>query len=187
MANDETTSDEDAIWVRTEPTPDGTDYMVTIDIDEDRAFSLTEDEAKRYTFLLMEVLARTQYDAAVFGQVKAMVNNKGGDPLPAAAQTVGDLRDRRPPIDFSGYMMWFEGGVNVEGEPFIRLETPTGPIGQWTIAEARGHISGILDAVPTARLDQSYLVTLQEVVGVTEQIARNVVEDLANYRKPEWE
>ena len=93
------------------------------------------------------------------------------------------LRNDRPDIDYSVMApMSFTYGVTEKGKPFIVIHIREKPVGQWTNPDAREHALMILEAVVVADLDGGYLRTLRGVIGLDEHTARNVVDDLKDWR-----
>jgi hypothetical protein len=172
-------SPEAAIWVKTEPRIDGSGFAVTLEVDGDTALALTPATALAYAEALLTVVQRAEYDAAVNRQIMELTK----DQL-AAAQIVQDMRQDRPPVATMGSPLTFEPGVSLKtGRPFITLFVKDEPVGQWTLKDARGHVLHVLEAVAAADLDQAYLQALKNAVGLTDDTARAVVAELANFRE----
>lgn len=167
------------VWVRTEPTLDGKSFMVVIEFDPDNAVTLTPLEAHDYVDTVYAALARAEYDAAVFKQMTRRLTLTARQ----AAETVLDLRRRRTELGSLGPMK-LEPGMSKAGKPFLKLMAgqPATPVGQWSPDDARGHASAILEAIAVADLDRQYLAELTETIGIEEDRARAVVNDLINYR-----
>ena len=164
------------LWVRTEPTPDGTAYMVVIETADDHAFTLDRTDALEYAASVTAIAARAEYEAAVVAQLRA-----ADTPHEGIAEIVWGLRARRTPIAFPTGIE-FAAGVNADADPFIRVDVDGTAPGQIAPAAARGHAQAVLDALEVAQLDADYLEHLVVAVGVDEPTARHVVEDLATHR-----
>jgi len=69
-------------------------------------------------------------------------------------------------------------------KPFLTIAIGGGtePVGQWTVADARGHASHVMGAVVVADLDAAYHRVLIGAVGIEDAKARNVIEDIAKHR-----
>lgn len=173
-------SEQTLVWIRTEPTVDGKSFMVVIEIDEDHAITLDRENANAYAYAILEAVARASYDAAVYSQIRTRISE---DPH-VAGHLIVDLREERPPIDFSIMApMSFRDGVNQKGKPFLTILFNDEPAGQWDLQDAREHALGVLEAIVVAELDSGYLRALRGLVGLPEGTARNTVDDLQNYRK----
>jgi len=170
---------ESAVWIKTEPSVDGSTYMVTVEIDNDRAIALTPDSAPRYAMTILEAIARAEYDAAVYQQLHTLVP----DQL-AVAQIIRDLRKDRPDIDTSATKpLEIEPGVNSKGKPFLDVLIDGKKVGHWTMQAAREHVLAALEVTAVADLDAGYYRALIGLVGLDEARARNVVDDLQHHRE----
>jgi hypothetical protein len=167
----------DAVWIKTEPSVDGSTYIATVEFSDDRSIVLTPDSAPRYAMTVLEAVARAEYDAAVFTQMSKRVDQK------AVAQLITDLRKDRPDIDTSATKpLEIKPGVNRQGEPFLIVLIDDKPVGQWEIAAAKEHALTVLEVTKVADLDASYYRALTGLVGLEEHVARNVVDDLQHHR-----
>lgn len=172
-------SDEEGLWIRSEPTHDGTAYVVTLSIDADFAVTLTPTRALAYASALLAAVADAEYDAAIVQQVMAAL----GLDLEHAFQLVNDMRAERPARAASG--LTFVPGVSARAKhPFIILEREGKPIAQLEVGSARRHAMHVLEAPTGADLDSAYYKVLRGLVGLDEARARNVVEDIVNHRVP---
>ena len=170
--------EESTIWIKTEPSIDGSTYMVTVEIDEDRAIPLTPESAPRYAMTILEAIARAEYDAAVYRQLMDLVPDQQ-----AVAQIIGDLRKDRPDIDTSATKpLEIRPGVNLQGEPFLDVLIDSEKVGQWTMEAAKEHVLTALEVTAVADLDAGYYRALVGLVGLDEGRARNVVDDLQHHR-----
>lgn len=172
--------DDEGFWIRSEPTLDGKAFVVTMSLDGDYAVTLTPTRANAYAGALLGAAAEAEYDAAVLRQITERL----GLDDDVAGQIVIDLRAERPVRSAAG--LTFVPGVSVaKRHPFITIERDGEPVGQFDTPSARRHALHVLEAVPGADLDAAYLKVLRGTVGIKEETARQVVEDIVNYRV-EW-
>lgn len=173
----------DNVWVKTEPSVDGTTYTVTIEASPDVAVVLDHDRAARYAWGVLDAAHRADYDAAVLRQMR----DKLGVDLRTIAQLVTDMRADRPPLDDAGtYPLRLEPGVAADGgHGFLRLSIGDDrePVGQWTTEDARQHALHVMESVKVADLDAGYRRALVGIVGVSDSTAQQAVGDLANFRE----
>jgi hypothetical protein len=169
----------DAVWVKTEPTVDGSAYVVTIEASDDVAVTLDPDRALRYAWGVLDAAHRAAYDAAVFKQL-----TKLGIEVPAAAMVVDQLRSDRPPLDAEATKpLGFDPGVSQSTEEaFLAILIGGERVGQWNVEDARGHALAVLESVAVADLDGGYYRALIGSVGLDENRARQVVEDVGSHR-----
>jgi len=164
-------------WIHTEPTPDGTGYMVTLIVDEDRSISLERPVAMEYAYTVLKVVSYAEYDAAVLKQITQRVDRE------SAMQIVVDLRKDRPEPDFAVMTpLSLEPGVNTRGEAFVVVKKDGEQVGTWSVEQAREHALTILEAISVAELDEAYLRCLKGVIGVEGHIAQAMVGDLQEFR-----
>lgn len=168
----------DSVWIKTEPTFDGSAYVVTLEASDDVAVTLDPDRALRYAWGVLDAAHRAAYDAAVMRQLGSLTSQE------AAGQIVKELRDDRPSLDSQVTKpMSFEPGVSVfTGEPFLVVIINGKRVGQWSFDDAREHALAVLENVAVADLDGAYYRALVGSVGLDEPRARNVVADIANHR-----
>lgn len=167
-----------AVWIKTEPSTDGSAYVVTAEFSDDRAKTLTPEVALRYGSAVLAAAQRAEYDAAVARQLTRI-----GSDLDAALQIVTDLRNDRPPLDDEATApLALDPGVNKRLAPFLVVKIDGEAVGQWTVGAAREHASHVLEAVAAADLDSNYYRALTGIVGLDEGRARAVVGDLGQYR-----
>lgn len=172
---------EDGFWIHTEPTIDGKAYIVTLSLSEDFAVTLTPTRASAYASALLAAVADAEYDHAIFRQITEKLGL--GDDV--AAQMILDLRRERPLREAAG--LTFISGVSARlRHPFVQVNGQDGQeYGQLDAPAGRRHALGVLEAVPTADLDASYYKTLRSLVNLDEGRARQVVEDIGNWRQ-DW-
>lgn len=174
------TDERDSFWIRTEPTIDGSAFVVTLSITEDHAVTLTPARANQYAGALLGAAAEAEYDAAI---VRQMTERLSLD-MATTAQLIRDMRAERPTRIAAGLV--FEPGVSQRKQhAFIRIVRDEQAIGQLDVPAARRHALHVLEAVPVADLDAAYLKVLRGIVGTEENTARQVIEDIDNYR-PSW-
>lgn len=168
----------EAVWIKTEPSVDGSTYVVTIEFDDDHATVLTPRTARDYASAVLEYAQRAEYDGAVVTQLRSL-----GVEDQAIMAVVTDLRSDRPPVEGRGILapMKIEPGVNPHGKGFLKLDL-NGNEGQWEVPEARTHALTVLEAVHAADLDSGYYRALTGLVGLDQGRARQVIADLADHR-----
>lgn len=173
------TEKKNTVWIKTEPTIDGSTYVVTIEASEDRSVILTPDRALRYASTILNHVARAEYDAAVARQLGNLIEDRK-----MLGQMVTDLRQDRPPIsDDATTPLSFEGGVSAfTGKAFLHIAIDGKKIGQWDIPDAKAHALAVLEAVSAADLDSGYYRVLRSMVGLDENTARRVIGDLGKWR-----
>lgn len=170
--------DEKAIWIKTEPSVDGSTYVVSLELGDDRAVVMTPERAMAHASVILAAAQRAEYDAAVVTQMRDKV------PLEAIGQLVGDLRKDRPPLDGEAIApMEVEPAVSAKAHPFLVVSIAGEEWGQWAVPAARAHAMNLLEAVQAADLDAAYYRALTGLVGLEEGTARQVIEDLANHRQ----
>lgn len=176
-------TDGGTIWVRTEPTPDGSAFMATISIGDDVVIGLDVESMGHYVANLTRVLTRAEYDALVFEQVAQVSGGTEQEILDDVEIVLRELRKKRDTIEWpSGWRLTFRDGVNPQGDGFIAIAVDGTMIGQWTPEELRGHRNAVLEAVATAQLDENYLEVLMTMMDLPEDAARNAVDSLKEMR-----
>lgn len=169
--------DEDGLWIKTEPSLDGSTYVVTVEINADRSMMLTPDSARRYASTILEAVARAEYDAAIYAQFDELPDKE------AVARLIKDLRKDRPDIDTSATEpLVITPGVTRDGKPFLTVNIEGKAVGQWTIPDAREHALAAMEAVLVADLDSGYYRALTGLLTLDEDRARRTIQDLHNYR-----
>lgn len=167
-------------WIRTEPTIDGKAFIVTLSFSDDHSVTLTPTRASAYGNALLAAVADAEYDHAILRQM----SEKLGLPDHVAMQVVVDLRKERPTREAGG--LRFNPGISQrKRHPFITVVGSDGvEYGQLDADAARRHALHVLEAPPAADLDAAYLKVLRSLVGIDENKARQVVEDIGNFRQP---
>jgi hypothetical protein len=168
---------EDAVWVRTDPGTDGV-YRVSIDASNDTSFGLDQASALTYAMSVLDAASRAEYDAAV---IRQMTKVGSGGAVHAVA-LVQQLRADRPEPSPVGPLQLIPGVSAATGDPFLAIHLNGQQVGQWTPGDARGHAVHVLECVLVADLDSAYLRGLQ-AIGIEEDRARAVVDDLINHRE----
>ncbi|MGH3813433.1 MAG: hypothetical protein ACRDUV_13425, partial [Pseudonocardiaceae bacterium] len=173
----------DSVWIKSEPTVDGTAYVVTLEASDDVAVTLTPERALRYAWGVLDAAHRASYDAAVLAQLTSVGRQQLS--VETVAQMVIDMREDRPPLDEAATApLRFEPGVSqAKQHPFLGIYLNGERLGQWAVADAREHAMAVLEAVVVADLDGGYYRALTGLVGLEEPRARNVVADIANHRQ----
>jgi hypothetical protein len=169
---------DEGLWVSSEVSASGT-YVVGINVDADRAWTLDEDGAVRYARAVLRVAHSADHDAAV---IKLLT--KFGTPAAEAAKLVGyNLRPDRAPFDHDATKpLRFEPGVNQKGEPFVKVLLDGRQIGQITAPAAMEHAVAVLEVVATVDLDAALYRLLVGQINLDDGTARAVVGDLASHR-----
>lgn len=170
------------VWIRTEPTPDDSGYMVTLSVGEDSIVHLTPERAFAHARVLLEHVARAEYDAAIVRQMRKVMG-KDPDTMKTIALLIRDVRSDRPPLDDEATSpVRFEPGVNQSHKGFIAVFQGDEQLGTWGIKAAKAHAQALIESVENANLDAAYVRALVGIVGIDRQRALNVVHDLANFR-----
>jgi hypothetical protein len=179
-----TSENDGMIWFRTEPTPDGKGYMITVDFDDDHSVALNRSEALAYASDVITAVARAEYDAAVMNQMAPKF-----DDLATPFQLVKDMRADRPEFTGLGDLglepsaamdSLPDGGVRFR--PFIAIYFKSEKIGQWDSQTAREHAIGLLEVAAVCDLDAAYVRELVGMVGLSHDAAVGVVNDLMRHR-----
>lgn len=179
MNNDETT-----IWIQTEPSVDGSTYIVTLSVG-DFISALTPTTAVTHARAVLQAAQRAEYDAAVYAQILDTIGKQNDtsaeEANQLAAQVIVDLRkDRAPAGDAAPLEL--SPGVNQKGKPFIGIHINKKQIGQWKVSQAREHALAVLEVSEAADLDAAYHRALRGLIKVEDHVARNVISGLAQYR-----
>lgn len=173
-----TDDDHEGMWIRTEPSLDGLSYVTTLTIDQDYAVTLTPARALGYAETLLGAVAEAEYDAAILQQ---LTSKPLGIDVDVAGQLIVDMRGERPAREAAGLV--FVPGVSQRAQhPFVQIMRDGTQIGQFDAPAARRHAMHVLEAPTAADLDAAYLRVLRGMVGLDENTAREVVEDIGNHR-----
>jgi len=179
-APDPATPDEDVLWVKTEPDPDGKTYLTVINVG-DRAWALTPAGALRYAAACCAAATVAEHESAVY----RLLTIKTEMPPEVVGAVIGDLRaDRPPPDDEATAPLRLAPGVShrAGSPPFIALWLDDRQIGQWDPADARQHGMHVLEVTAGADLDAALHRYLVGTCEVPDGSARAMIEDLSNYR-----
>lgn len=171
---------EEDLWVRTQPTPDGDAYVIAISLGPDVEFTLTPDEAVTYATHVIGVCARAQYDAAVAAHMEAL-----GLDGPTVGQSALELRCARPPLGPAAWPwpLGFRGIVSHRTRgPIVNLVVDDRPVAQVDAAAVMNHALGVLEMAHVAGLDQVYYRWLTNTIGTTDAKARRAVMALSEHR-----
>lgn len=166
--------DEQAVWVRTQPSTSGRTYVVSIDFNADTSATLNPAAAAAYASGVLTAAMRAAHDAGVFTQL-----TERGIPEADVARTILDLRNDRPDLPSTGTSLALVPGVNPQGVPFLVVEIDGKATGQWTVEDGRNHATHVLEAVHAADLDAAYHRYLMGVIGLDNESATAAVDDLA--------
>lgn len=169
----------EGVWVRTGPTPDGQQYIATVEVGQDLSIGLTRDSAPRYAAALLACCQRAEHDCAVYHQLTGL--DVGEE---EAITLIGELRADRPDLDRQATApLEFAPGVSArDRRPFLIVAMYGDSIGQWELADAREHAGMVLEAVEAADLDHAYQQLLDRSPGMDPDVTRAAVADLAAHR-----
>jgi len=168
-----------AIWVRSDLAPDGKTYILSIEWGADRSFVPTNPLA--YALAALRAAEYAAYDAAVLAQMTPAM--KGNQRL--ALSIVADLRADRPPIsDEATAPLTFTPIVSGRNSrPYVLVHGADGkPVTQWTPADVRHHVEGVLAALAVVDLDAAYRRYLVGSLTLDHAKASGVINALADYR-----
>ena len=172
-------NESEGLWVCSDIAPDGT-YVVTVNLDDDLAFTLDETDTFRYIRYIWDVVARAEHDAAVVAQLKDLV----GLELDELAMALKDIRTEHRPLPIaSEWPVSFVGMVSHRDLiPRVTIHMKGKPVGQVDTADLIGHAVGVMDALATVDLDAGYYTWLVTECGLPEHSARGAVGALYRYR-----
>lgn len=181
---------DDAVWVSTKYTADGT-YVLFIEFSREVIFALNIDQARAYSAEVFRATAIAQHDAAVLKQL----TEKLQAPEQVAAMSVQMLRADRPELDSAalGPLSITPSVSAFTGTPYLAcaVAVPPGHAGphdrdgqrrwQWSITDAHEHAQYVLEGSNLADLDAAYRRWLIAQCEIDESNALNVVHDLGNF------
>lgn len=170
---------DEAIWVSTDPTPDGV-YRATLTWGEDHALVLDQEAAATHAREVLAAVAAAEYDAAVVSQLTALTDQD------SALHMVRELRKDRAAGSTSTGLELVPGVSAFTGQAYLKIVLDGKPIGQWDPDDARQHAMYVMEAVQAAELDSAYLRLLRGVIGLDEQTGRAAVAGLRKHR-PNYE
>lgn len=148
--------------------------------------TLTSDLAHSWCQYVLAAVAAAEYDEAVMRQFTHLAPetthgkiNLGGYTLIRQLRADRGEQYHDPLIsDFS--LTPAVSGTTLAG--FLQVHHKKVRIGQWTLNDARQHALSLLESMATAPLDSAYLRLLTTTMRLPEAHARNVVNDLADFR-----
>jgi len=176
---DEADGHPDSVWVSSDRTVDDY-YVATVHPSSDVSIPLTAHQAVAYAITVLRAVADAEYDAAVLAQITTAT---GGDQH-AAAATVMQLREARPPRDTAptAPLVFTPIVSKANGHPFVLVHLHGQALTQWTPEDARGHAQHVLDVAIVADHDAAYLHYLTSVVALEPERARVAVDALRQHR-----
>lgn len=172
------------VWVRSQPDPVTGDYLLTIDYAEDASVALTEAEGIDYARGFFAAITRADYQAAILTQMQKVTDDRDD-----ALLVLSDFREATQNLFRAGPLALVPGVAMDNGKyvGFVEVTPDKGDSWTWRGEEVRGHATGVIEVALGVDLDQAYLQTLVEKVGLDEGRARNVVQDIMNYRDAPWQ
>lgn len=167
------------VWIRTEQRQeDKPGYVVTLEVTEDDAVTLTPTRVMAYAMNVLTAVQRAEYDAAVLRQMLEVVDGK----RELAGQIVIDLRKERAEPVANTPLSFVPGVSQRDGRGFLTLLHRGKPIGQWELDAAREHAMMALEAVIAADLDSDYFKVLTSTVGIDPAKASVIVQEVGKHR-----
>lgn len=166
----------DEISLCSEMTPEGR-YGIVLSRGDAMRW-LSREEVLLHCAATIAAAVAAEHDAAVFKQLTGPLEL----PVDHAAETLNDLRKRRPPADAQALQpIGLEPGVTTQGKPFLVVSVGGHKIGQWTPGDARNHAMACLELAAAVPLDNAYFDFMTDDHVMPHQVARNVIGDLANF------
>lgn len=174
----------DSIWVNSTPTFDGKGYVVSLEMDDDEAYVLDPEVARIYAFAVIEAAARAEYDNAVYRQLSEKLRITDQQTV---LQMIVDLRKDRPdivqpPLPFEIVPCVAATRMGQDDAASVQIHRGQEVIGQMDIPAARSHAEAVLELLTVADLDSAYFRQLVGLVKIEPERARQVIDDLANWR-----
>lgn len=173
------------VWIRTEPTMDGSGYMVTLSVGEDAIVHLDPERAFAHARTVMGYVFRADHDAAIVKQMSKVLKGSQKtqqDEMLAIAELIRDIRADRPPLDDEATApLRFASGVNQSKKGFLEVWYGDEQLGTWSTKAAMKHAVFVMGAVEGANLDAAYKRALVGLVGIDPARAENIVDDLGKY------
>jgi hypothetical protein len=165
------------IWAQSDIQADGV-YMVTVSFSDDDIFTLNDDQAFLYATAIIETANIAEYEAAIFSQLRATKMTETG----AAEFIATEFRPKRS-IPVTGTPVVLVPGISQRTKKaFFIIRYKDKDIGQWDFEDALDHARAVLDIAFIARLDNIYHNILTNSVGVSDELARAIVMDIAEHR-----
>lgn len=172
----------EGLWVRSDVLPTGV-YGVSINVGDDRAWTLPPDRAVRYAATCVRRATEAEHDAAVLSFLTAP--SKAGLDLPdetAAGLIAHDLRPDRAIDHSETEPLRFHVAIGARTrKPFLRMELDGNDAGELTPADLRDHAMGVLQTLAAADLDAALVRCMVSTVGTDENRARGMVEALQQH------
>jgi len=149
----------------------------------DQVVRLTGKLAQGWARDVLDAAHSAAYDAAVFRQIREGLD-MGRE---HAAAVVSELRADRPSRrTLEALPVALIPGVSAfTGQPFLILEWKGEQLGQWTVADARGHALHLQEALVVAEMDTAYYRLLRKRFDADEALASTMVHDLVRFRDPD--
>jgi hypothetical protein len=162
-------------------------YVCALRLGDDVLCVLDPERALAYAATATRALAYAEYDAAIMRQLDA-----AKVPIDMVAHVVRAMRDDRAPIGAAAT-------APLRYSPIVSSRTRNGmvnvrvsgrehqgrPLGwQWEAADVRQHVRHVMEVSAGVDLDAAYRTHLVGVVGLDEQRARFMVDELGNYHAP---
>lgn len=170
--------EKSTIWIKTQPDIEGT-YRVVLETGEDASIFLDEHAAMAYASEILRAVASAEYDAAVLAQMSRIAQKGEVDEM--SAMVVTDLRQERPPLQWSTPLALVPGVSHRTRKAFLTVELNGLAVGQWDLKDAREHAAFVVEAVHAADLDNAFY-RLMRKMDVDDPTARSAVGNLAKHR-----
>lgn len=159
-------------------------YQVVVEVGEDHSFVLDEDTAFHHARVLLKACAMAEYDSSIYKQMRDREMDEE-----TAYSLVVDVQKDRAPFDpehnSTAPFTYLPALSRPDRDPVIQIRLDDKPVGLWDLDQARLHAFTLIEGSTAAQLDGVYLTVLRGVIGLEEQVARNVVDGLGAYR-PEY-
>lgn len=124
---------------------------------------------------MLSAAAAAKYDAAVLAQLSVVTSAE------AAAETMALLRTQRDQTEWRAGPMTLTPGVSVfNKKPFLRCAAST-RTWQWSPDDVLHHVMDVLQVAVGVADDTRYHRLLTEHLGLDDQTARAVVNDLGSF------
>jgi hypothetical protein len=171
------TDEGNSVWVLSDVAANG-EYVLTVHFNDDIAFPLNGSADRLdYAGALLTACGAAEHDAAVFKQLKAMMDI----PEPEAMHYVIDLRKRRAGTSWKAGPFTLTPGVNRRGKPFVACEI-NGTTWQWSTGQAREHARQVLEVGSIVDHDANYRDFLIEAFELDRELAMQAVHLLQQHR-----
>lgn len=174
-------SEPHGLWVRSDVLPTGA-YGVSINVGEDRAWTLTPERAVAYAVTCVRRATEAEHDTAVLSLLQSVgVDKKGAQTL-----LTEDLWPDRFVDHVTTEPLRFHSGVSRRrrtGElvATLRMDLDGQPAGELTTADLRDHALGVLKVVAAVDLDAALMRCLTVTVGTDHARAAQIVHGLKDH------